>query len=201
MNTIKLSTVALLLTSTFALAGGDFIAVEPVIETPEVEVAELTGFYAGLGYSCLQMGLDTPDLDVSAMTALSLTAGYNFSQYLAVEGRYTASLGDLSVEAWNIDVDEAWDMSNIALYLKPQYTMDQFTVYGLLGYGQVTFDNGTSYSEAGIQYGAGVSAMVADNIDVFVDYRRLYDDTDLDGFAPNSDVAVNSFTLGANYHF
>ena len=203
MNTIKLSAVALLLTSTFALAGGDLAPVEPVIETPEVieEVAESTGFYAGLGYSCLQMGLDTPDLDVGAMTAISLTAGYNFNQYLALEGRYTASLGDLSVETWNTDIDEAWDMSNIALYLKPQYTMDKFTVYGLLGYGQVTFDNGTSYSEAGIQYGAGVSAMATDNIDVYVDYRRLYDDTDLDGFAPGRDAAVNSFTLGANYHF
>jgi opacity protein-like surface antigen len=203
MNTIKLSAVVLLLTSTFGLAGGDFAAVEPVIEIPEItEEAEQTGFYAGLGYSCLQMGLDTSDLlDVRAMTAVSFTAGYNINQYLALEGRYTVSLGDLSVETWNADIDESWDMSNIALYLKPQYTMDKFTVYGLLGYGQITFDNGTSYSETSIQYGAGISAMATDNIDVYLDYRRLYDDTDLDGFVPERDVSANSFTLGANYHF
>jgi opacity protein-like surface antigen len=203
MNTIKLSAVVLLLTSTFGLAGGDFAAVEPVIEIPEItEEAEQTGFYAGLGYSCLQMGLDTSDLlDVRAMTAVSFTAGYNINQYLALEGRYTVSLGDLSVETWNADIDESWDMSNIALYLKPQYTMDKFTVYGLLGYGQITFDNGISYSETSIQYGAGISAMATDNIDVYLDYRRLYDDTDLDGFVPERDVSANSFTLGANYHF
>ncbi len=202
MKIIKLSAVALLLTSTLAMAGGDFTPVEPVIETPEVVVAPtFSGFYAGLGYSCLQMGLDNPDLDISAMTAISASVGYNINNYLAVEGRYTASLGDLSVETWNTDVDKSWDMSNIALYLKPQYSIDRFKVYGLLGFGQVTFDNGTSYSESGFQYGGGVSAMATDNIDVYVDYRRLYDDTDLDGFAPGRDTAVNSFTVGANYHF
>lgn len=204
MKMIKLSAVTLLLTSTLAMAGGDLAPVEPVIETPEVAAAPAptnSGFYAGLGYSCLQMGLDTPDLDVQAMTAISASVGYNINNYLAVEGRYTASLGDLSVETWNTDVDESWDMSNIGLYLKPQYSIDRFKLYGLLGYGQVTFDNGTSYSEAGLQYGGGVSAMATDNIDVYVDYRRLYDDTDLDGFAPGRDAAVNSFTVGANYHF
>ena len=202
MKTIKLSAVALLLTSTLAMAGGDIAPVEPVIETPEVAAAPvLSGFYAGLGYSCLQLTLDTPDLDIRSMSAISATAGYNINPFLAVEARYTASLGDLSVETWNTDVDESWDMSNIGLYLKPQYSIDRFTVYGLLGYGQTTFDNGTSYSEAGIQYGAGISAMATDNIDVFVDYRRLYDDTDFDGFAPARDAAANSFTLGANYRF
>ncbi len=92
-------------------------------------------------------------------------------------------------------------MSNIALYLKPQYSLGAVTAYGLLGFGQVTLDNGTSYSESGLQYGAGLSAMVTDTVDVYVDYRRLFDDTDFDGSAPGQDVAVNSFTVGANYHF
>jgi opacity protein-like surface antigen len=200
MKIIKLSTVAMLLTSTIAMAGGDFAPVEPVVEAPVV-VETATSFYAGIGYSCLQMGLDTPDIDISAMTALSLTAGYNFNQYIAVEGRYTVSLGDLNVETWNTDVDNSWDMSNIALYLKPQYSIGAVTAYGLLGFGQVTLDNGTSYSESGLQYGAGLSAMVTDTVDVYVDYRRLFDDTDFDGSAPGQDVAVNSFTVGANYHF
>jgi len=203
MKMIKLSAVALLLTSTLAMAGGDLAPVEPVIETPEVaeSAPALSGFYAGLGYSCLKMGLDTPDWEATAMTAISATAGYDFNPFLAVEARYTASLGDINTKTWNTDVDESWDMSNIGLYLKPQYSMDRFKIYGLIGYGQTTFDNGTSYAENGIQYGAGLSAMATDNIDVFVDYRRLYDDTDFDGFAPGQDAAVNSFTVGANYRF
>jgi len=203
MNIIKLSAVALLLTSTLAMAGGDVDPVEPVVATPEVaeSAPAASGFYAGLGYSCLNMGLDTPDWEATAMGALSVNAGYDFNSFLAVEARYTLSLGDINTKTWNTDVDESWDMSSAGLYLKPQFTMDKFKVYGLIGYGQTTFDNGTSYAENGIQYGGGLSAMVVNNVDVYVDYRRLYDDTDFDGFAPGQDAAVNSFTVGANYHF
>jgi len=200
MKNIKLSALTLLLSSTLAMAGGDFKVVEPVIEIPEVEV-EAPKFYVGLGYSCLQMGLDTPDLDVRAMLALSAAAGYNINEYLSIEGRYTISMGDLEVKNWNTNVDKSWDMSNIALYLKPQYTVNDFSLYGLVGYGQTTLDNGTSYSEAGFQYGLGVSTMITDTVSVYVDYRRLYDDSDFDGYAVDRDVAVNSFTVGANYNF
>ncbi len=203
MKTTKLSLVTLLLTSTFALAGGSIDPVEPVIETPEViETAELSGFYAGLGYSCLQMDFDRPDMDVRSMTALSATAGYNINKYLAVEGRYTVSLGDLDVETKYTDTEEEGDMSNIALYLKPKYSVNSFTVYGLVGYGQLTLDDGDEeYSEAGFQYGAGISAMATDNIEVYVDYRRLYSDEAFDGLSLNKDVTGNSFTAGVNYHF
>ena len=106
MKNIKLSTLALLLSSTLAMAGGDFKVVEPSIEIPEVVVAAPM-FYVGLGYSCLQMGLDTPELDVRAMTALSATAGYNVNEYLSIEGRYTASIGDLEVEEGNSNVRQS----------------------------------------------------------------------------------------------
>ncbi len=200
MNTIKLSAVALLLTSTLAIAGGKLVEVpkSDVIEIPE---PALTGFYAGLGYSCLQMDFDAPGMDVRAMTALSVNAGYNFNKYFAIEGRYTTNLGDLDVETWYSDTEESWDMSNIGLYLKPQYTMDNFTVYGLLGYGQVTLDDGTDYSASSFQYGAGINLMATRNIDVYVDYRRLYNEEDFDGLSLEDDVSANSYTLGVNYHF
>ncbi|RUM72778.1 MAG: porin family protein [Sulfurovum sp.] len=204
MKTFKHTLSALLITSSVAMAGGDIAPVEPVVETPQVTEAPapaLNGFYAGLGYSCLQMGLDTPDVDIKAMSGISLTAGYEINPYLAVEGRYTVNVGDINYKTWNIDEDKSWDLSNIGLYLKPKYTYNQFGLYGLLGYGQVTFDNGTSYSEAGLQYGAGVNMMATDNIEVYADYRRLYDDTGFDDYVQNRDVAVNSFTFGANYHF
>ncbi len=201
MNKTKLSVVALLLTSTFALAGGKMVAPpeDTVIDIPKVE---LSGFYAGLGYSCLQMDFDRPHIDVRSMTAISATAGYNINKYLAVEGRYTVSLGDLDFETHHSDTEEEGDMSNIALYLKPKYSVNSFTVYGLVGYGQLTLDDGDEeYSEAGFQYGAGISAMATDNIEVYVDYRRLYNDEAFDGASLNKDVTGNSFTAGVNYHF
>ena len=201
MNTIKLSIVAALLTSTLAIAGGkNGIAPESEIIPIAVEPA-LTGFYAGLGYSCLQMDLNEPvNIDIRAMTAISINAGYNFNKYFAIEGRYSVSLGDLDIDTMNTERSEAWDMSNIGLYLKPQYSIDSFTLYGLLGYGQFTFDNDASYSVDGFQYGVGISMMATDNIDVYIDYRRLYDDEDFDGLSIN-EVVANSYTVGINYHF
>jgi len=201
MHTIKLSVLTLLLTSTLAIAGGKSGAA-PESDIVQITEPALTGFYAGLGYSCLQMDIDEPaDIDIRSMTALSITAGYNFNEYFAIEGRYSVSLGDLDVETGNTERDEAWDMSNIGLYLKPQYSMDTFTVYGLLGYGQLTLDDDFSRSVSSFQYGLGVNMMATDNVGIFIDYRRLYDDEDFDGLSINEVVTANSFTVGINYHF
>ena len=202
MNTIKLSMVAVLLTSTLAMAGGKSGEAPESDIVPIVVEPELSGFYAGLGYSCLQMDLNVPEnIDIRAMTAVSINAGYNFNQYFAIEGRYSVSLGDLDIDTMNTERSEAWDMSNIGLYLKPQYSIDSFTLYGLLGYGQFTLDNDASYSADGFQYGLGVNMMATDNMDVYIDYRRLYDDEDFDGLSINEVVTANSYTVGVNYHF
>ncbi len=203
MNKLKKSIVALLLSSSYVFAGGNIATIyEPEVDEPVVLESELNGFYAGVGYSCLQMGLDVPYLDMRAMTALSATAGYNFNEYLAVEGRYTVSVGDTTVKTVGSEVDvDSIDMANIGLYIKPQYTINNFALYALLGYGQFELDDGTAFSEAGIQYGAGVNAMVNRNIELFIDFRRLYDDTAFDNFDLDREVMANSYTVGVNYHF
>jgi len=198
MKIIKTSAAALLLMSTLAVAGGDIAPVEPEITTPEVIDTEpaLTGFYAGLGYTYMKMDNAGTAGDVNG-NGITVLGGYNFHKYLAVEGRYSTTLGDLSVD----NGVDAGDLSNIALYLKPQYTINRFKLYGLLGYGQVTYDNGTTdYSEDGFQYGAGLSVMATDNIDVYVDYTRLYDDDDFDGLI-SQDITVDAVNVGVNYNF
>ncbi|SFV64331.1 putative outer membrane protein A [hydrothermal vent metagenome] len=203
MKKVKQSVVAILLSSVYSFAGGDVAPIqEPVIDVPVVVEPELTGFYAGVGYSCLQMGLDVPYLDMRSMTAGSVTAGYNFNEYIAVEGRYTASIGDVTVKTVNSEVDtDAIDLANIGLYVKPQYSINNFGIYALLGYGQFSLDDDGSFSEAGFQYGAGINAMVSTNVSLFIDYRRLYDDTAFDDYDLDREVMANSYTVGVNYHF
>jgi len=203
MKKIRYSVVALLMSSVYSFAGGDIAPIEePVIDIPEVIEPELSGFYAGVGYSCLQMGLDVPYLDMRAMTAASITAGYNFNQYVAIEGRYTASIGDITVKTVESEIDtDKLDLSNVGLYIKPQYTIDNFALYALLGYGQFTLDDDNSFAEATFQYGAGLNAMVSTNVGLFIDYRRLYDSTAFDNFDLDREVMANSYTVGVNYHF
>lgn len=192
MKKFNLSLVAVLAMSTFAIAGGDIAPVEPMVETPMVE--ESAGaFYVGLGYSYMNMDIDgyTP-IDSRAIAgeehngdAVLLLAGYNFNQYIGVEGRY-AGFTDC--------------LENTAIYLKPMYPMAGVTVYGLLGYGETTYDNGSSLSESGFQWGLGASYKVTENIGVFVDYTDLYDDSGFDSYQL-SDVMVDAVSVGVTYKF
>lgn len=201
MKKITLSAVTLLLTSTLAMAGGDISEVEPSIETPQIEeTSEKTGFYAGIAYSCMQLTKDTPDEEFMG-NGISALAGYNFNKFIGVEARYTTSLGDTTYKTWNKDEDSSTDLSNIAIYLKPQYSFGTMGVYGLVGYGQMTADGDDKASENGLQYGAGITANMNDSVQFFVDYRRLYDDTGFDTLTENQDVAANSWSLGVNYNF
>jgi len=196
---LSTTAAALLLLTNFSYAGGDIAPQEPEVTMPDVmdePVVSDNYFYAGIGYSYMDMNDDTLDTDITANAATFL-AGYKFHQYLAVEGRYSLSVSDLDVEG----VDRSWDMSNVAIYLKPQYAFEQVTVYGLLGYGEVTLDNGTSHSEDGFQWGLGASFSATENIDVFVDYTRLYDDNGFDTFTANNDIIFDSVNVGVNYKF
>ncbi|HFQ61010.1 MAG TPA: hypothetical protein ENK39_01750 [Epsilonproteobacteria bacterium] len=92
-------------------------------------------------------------------------------------------------------------MSNIALYLKPQYALNQVTLYGLLGYGQVKLDDGATHSENSFQWGLGANFSATDTIDVFVDYTRLYDDNGFDDLSPANDFSVDTINVGVSYNF
>lgn len=201
MKIIKISMVSMILTSTAVMAGGDIAPVEPIIEVPvAAETSTKTGFYAGLSYSCMQLTGDTPDQEYMG-NGISISAGYNINKFLAIEGRYTTSIGDINYQTWNVDEDVSGDLSNIAIYLKPKYSFGTMGLYGLIGYGQTELNEGVSAKETSFQYGAGITASMNDSVEFFVDYRRLFDDTGFDTLSSNQDIAVNSWSLGVNYNF
>jgi opacity protein-like surface antigen len=210
MKKFNLSLVAVLAMGTFVMAGGDVKDVEPAVE-PVVEivapVVDDSSFYVGLGYSYMKMNVQeidgTWEVDVNG-NALTVLAGYNFNKYIAVEGRYSITLGDLTVkeDGGGEDKDEDGEISNIALYLKPMYPMGGLTLYGLLGYGQVALDiDNDELSESAFQWGLGASYAVNDNVGLFVDYTRLYDDTDFDGHYSDEDFVIDAINVGVTYKF
>jgi opacity protein-like surface antigen len=199
MKIIHDSAALLLLSTVWAAAGGNIAPTVSEITSPAPVQSQLAleGLYVGTGYSAMHMS-HTDTLGDAEGNSISLLAGYTFNTYLAIEGRYLRTLGDLSVD---IGTDRG-DLSTVALYLKPQYRFaDIFILYGLFGYGQVSLDNGTEeQQESGFQYGAGVSMMATDNIGIFVDYTRLYDDGTFDGLQ-NRDISVDSVNIGVYYKF
>ncbi|HEO99525.1 MAG: porin family protein [Campylobacterales bacterium] len=214
MKKFILSLASVMAMGTFATAGGSIMNVEPAIEPViAIEEPDENTFYAGLGYAYQNINIEGSEAinavaypplygetDISAH-ALTLLAGYGFNHYLAVEGRYTFSLGDLDIENNGGEGEIDADLSNLALYLKPMYPIGGLTLYGLLGYGKVTLDDGEKYSESGFQWGIGAGYNINDTIGVFVDYTRLYDDKGFDTIWGDQDVVVDAVNVGVTYEF
>lgn len=195
--------VGLAAASTMAMAGGDFVAVEePVIEVP---VIDNSAFYLGLGIGQSSIN-DDPTGEEITSTTLMLQAGYQYNEYVALEGR--ASFGFNSDYepglTSNVSGDYDDDISSWGIYIKPMYPLTEaFNIYALLGYGGVQLGNlesGDAY-ESGFQWGLGASYDATESIIVFVDYVKLYDDTGFDYRAQLEDVDSDAWALGVSYKF
>lgn len=197
------SLVSIMALSGLAYAGGDMTkVVEPIVEIPEVEV---NPFYAGLGLGEVSVNNDITDEEISA-TTLMLQVGYQVNEYLAIEGRYSFGLGDSDYDAGNLtNVANVYDgdVSTWGVYVKPMYPIGEFSLYALLGYGEVMLDNlaGGDAVEGGFQWGVGASYAFTEEISLFADYISLYDDTGFDYRAQTSDVDADAWTVGLSYNF
>ncbi len=224
MKNITFSLVSILVLSGISFAGGNVSPVvpidEPVLEAPIVMGS--SAFYVGLGYSYLSSNrtavLNNPtdprngqvvkDTDSNANNVL-LQAGYQFNPYLAIEGRYTFSLGDHSLTHNHnngLEEDMDIDISNVAIYLKPIYPIGDISIYGLLGYGQVDRTHNIqnlSWDGSGFQWGAGLQYAISDKFSIFADYALWYDE---DGEPHESlprllDTDFSVVTVGVSYRF
>ena len=221
MKNSILSLVSILALSGSSYAGGDIAPIEePITEAPVI--IDDSAFYVGLGYSYISSnrtathntpgepndGMTVKDMDSNAHNML-LQAGYQFNQYLAVEGRYTFSVSDHTLKD-NLnngnEEDVDIDLSNIALYLKPIYPIGDFSLYGLLGYGKVERENnvrGSSWDGSGFQWGLGAQYAIMDNLLIFADYTLWYDEEDEEN--PNvprlMDTDFSSMSVGLTYKF
>ena len=203
MKKIVLSICAIAAMSSLSFAGGDIeTPEEPKVIIPVVVEEESSNFYAGLGLTAVS----TRDADISVdwgategqdrLGNVSLLAGYNYNEYIAVEGRYTTSFTH----------EDSVEMSGWSLFVKPQYPVSEdFSVYALLGFGGVILDGvdgaNVDVDDTGFQWGIGASYMVMENVSLFADYTWLANDIDGIFFNGALQVDVDAFTIGVNYQF
>jgi len=221
MKNIVLSAVAVAAMSSFALAGGDIAPVEEPIVVVEEVMPSTGGLYLGLAYGFMnaeitdQAYVGNFDVEETILdedfSSIMLQAGYDFNQYVGVEGRYWFGLdtdttlgrgdfaSDVTVDAWGI-------------YVKPMYPVSEaFNVYALLGYAgayiTVDQDNApklTSDSVDGFSWGLGAEYRFSDTVGLFVDYVMIYDDEEdyiVDGYDVTNEQTISSINLGVNYRF
>ena len=189
-------------------AGGNVVEesaiVEPIVEaTPTVE----NSIYLGIAYSTLKLHNDLTNEEFKANSSMMLQAGYQYGSFVALEGRYTTSLGAVDYSHGDIvgrDIDDFdTDFSTLAIYIKPIYPIAHFNIYALLGYASTTLTNlnGADRSVNGLSWGLGAEYKFTTNISAFVDYINLYDDNDLDGLGTDADHKIDSFNVGVSYRF
>jgi len=204
MKKILFSICTVVAISSCAMAGGDMKNVEPAVE-PVVAVPEVShnGFYLGLGLSAVStrdasVSMDFFDGKVGQdrLGELLLIGGYDFNEYIGVEGRYMTSIVD----------EDSVEMDGWSLFVKPQYPVtENFTVYALLGFGGVNIDGVKSsiadVDDTDFQWGVGASYTFMDDFSVFVDYTSLA--SDMDGRYSNGATSVDAdaINVGVNYKF
>lgn len=238
MKHFTLSVAALAAMGTFALAGGDIEApVEPAVEVEAPAAVSDSGFYIGGAYSFVNSEMDyhadeyhydelyyqwggTYDRDYDAFM---LQAGYQFNQYVAIEGRYWNSITERSQDSWYRYVGQEtqdngeWsdgDFEAWGIYVKPMYPVTEaLDIYALLGYGNVESDDqywgDTALDENGFQWGLGASYGITENVSLFLDYVQLcngvddshtQDSGDWD-YVYNWEHSIYTVNLGLTYKF
>jgi len=224
MKNIVLSAVAVAAMSSFAVAGGDIAPVEEPIVVVEEVVESTGGLYLGIAYGFMNTEITDTTYPLGGtlentwldedFSSIMLQAGYDFNQYVGIEGRYwfgldsdsTLGRGDLG---GNINADvtvDAW-----GVYVKPMYPVsDAFTVYALLGYAgadiEIDANNFTYTTDSvdGFSWGIGAEYRFTDAVGLFVDYVSVYDDDEdfiVNGGDVNTEATITSFNLGVNYRF
>jgi len=218
MKKTVLSIWAVIAISSLGFAGGDMKDVEPAV-VPVIPIVEEddSNWYAGLAlaynqtystdYGFFDDGVETQDETLKLVGQV----GYNFNEYIAVEGRIGKSIAE----------EDYAEVTTYSLFLKPQYPISEdFTIYGLLGFGLVQVD-GTDGDEpahpdvvgeeilddTSFQWGFGLNYMVNEDFSLFIDYTKLADDADIDstlyGYDPvvYDELSSQDLTVGVNYKF
>lgn len=153
--------------------------------------------YGELGYA--QLKISDTGIDVKP-SILRGVAGYNFSDFLAVEGLlgFGVRKDSTTTTFAGVPVGVEGEVRHIAgVYIKPKVSIgDGFELFGRLGYADTRLrvsasaaglTAANSDSGSSLSYGLGANFNVSPRAYVGVDYMRYYkkDDTKIDGVSFN----------------
>ena len=164
--------------------------------------------YVGGGVSFMSLTNETTLEKFSGMSK-NLIAGFQYGDYLAIEGRYVSSFGSVTYDAGtSVKGDNSnypTDFTNMAIYLKAITPFGDAGLYGLIGYGQVGLtnipDGNVDRTVTSLQYGAGGSYKMFNNIIIFADYIVAYNAKGFNGLGTDNNHYVSYATVGFLYQF
>lgn len=220
---------AVIAMSTCIVAGGYVPAVEPVIEpvvvapVPVVVEEDKDKLYAGLALAYSQTYSTDYKYFDNALTQDQNTKfvgllGYNFNEYIGVEGRIGTSIFGTNT---SILVEDYAEVMTYSIFLRPQYSVNEdFTLYGLLGFGLVQVDGADGEAPADpsivgeeilndtvFQWGFGLAYKIDEEFSIFIDYTKLANDADISSTLYGYDsetyeeLSSQDLTVGIHYTF
>ena len=154
-----------------------------------------TGFYAG---GTIGQAYDnSAALSKSSDTDYSLLAGYQVNPYFSVEGNY-ANYGTQINSVGITNKSTSWGIYAVGVLPLPTIS-NAFSLYGKLGMAQVhtAVDLGGSSNRSNLAYGAGIQYAISSNVDLRAGYDRVSIGNGVN--VPQSNI--NSYSVGAIYHF
>ena len=197
---------SIFLVQNFALAETN----QPILQKQHDTLPPKYHAYLGVGISSMSLDNELSRESFKA-TGITLQAGYDFNDYIAIEGRYTKDLGKVKYNHGKTDnpnySDYPGDFSNAAIYVKPMYSLYDFSLYALLGYGTVKLTNipnvGTSAdrSEEGFEWGVGFTYDLTKSTSLYFDYVNAYKGKGFDYRAQDADITSELWTFGISYMF
>ena len=169
--------------------------------------ADDEGIYLGLGYASTNIDVTIDSLSEenqklldSSTDSVVLLAGYNFNEYVGLEGRYYINNSSLAYDYYlgDTELSDAYEAESLTLYVKPQYNFGLITVYGLVGMSANSYttsnlsgsDNDTLFS-----WGGGAKFNVTQSLGLFADY------TDLGENDETLTTGLSSWNIGFSYIF
>ncbi len=175
----------------------------PVPEKPAQETLPPLGLYigGGLTYAKSECQCDdsvrfsdgtTSRVNTGKSYGINLRAGYDFSEYVGIEGRYLYT-------PWG---DKDKTLKHYGLYLKPMAAVtDNIDVYGLLGYGKTDCET-LSESQKGFAWGLGAEYQLSkkeqgtsNGWGIYAEYSRPLKKSG------DRNIKTDVFTSGVAYHF
>lgn len=209
MKALILATAAVVGFAAPSLAGGPtLIADDPIIAaapTPLVAVHDWSGPYVGLSY-----GRTSGDMTYSNIAAVyqfengntpSIYAGYLWQRgYLVYGGELAYSRGnDATVVGFPSENLEGM----IDLKGRVGYAMNRGLVYGVLGFTQVDYFEGSEGSQdtSGLAYGLGVDFAVTGKVSVGLEYLARKTDGDTTNPGQTRDLDLDTMSLRIGFSF
>ena len=184
----------------------------PTLDLPEekeevkVEQTPKTGWYGGLGVAGVKYSYCINQYEYGIV---SPRVGYTFNDYIGVEIRGGVGLFHTDVINYRYDYEAVVKLSHpvFSKAFKPYATVG----YGQSGFNLLSTDKFTPVDSniivRDIVYGAGVSSEVNDDISVYVDYTKLFDNERVMGYNEKTDtkcfktIELEKIEFGAVYKF